>query len=239
MKRVQVLLFAVLLLFIGSNRSNAETGNPVVFSKISTAFVLSKTVKCDEVKAQFKVYAEGDNYKMALQRLTEINNDFLNFLKKTFGLKEVKTSSAYGYSKTAVMYVTLHTRRIDKIPFVLGYIAGKNFQYKTGIKPAYIRFGLSEELKQKIKNAMFLKALKMANEKLTVVNSILSNGYKIGSLSIGENSAYPVLYGRSQTEAFYKSFSKSSGGADNNIQTSPGSVTIKVKVTLEMIKKID
>ncbi len=80
--------------------------------------------------------------------------------------------------------------------------------------------------------------MKVSNAKLAVVNSVLSNGYKIGSLDIGENTEYPILYERNTFRTLYKSASVSPGG-EEKIQTSPGSVTIKVKVRLKLIKKID
>ncbi len=238
MKRV-VLFIVVLSLSVLVYNSKAENTPKPLYSTITTSFVLSKTIKCDEVKARFRVYAEGDNYNMALQRLTKINNDFMRFLKKEFGSKDVKTTNAYGFGKTAMIYVSIHTKKINKIPSVLSYIANKNFQYKTGIKPLYIEFGVSNQLKQDVKNTLFLEALKRANAKLTVVNSILSNGYVIGSLDIGENAEYPTFYERNTVRTLYKSAAKPSNQAENRIQTSPGSITIKIKVGLKMVKKID
>lgn len=238
MRYVKILFVVVFSFFMSLGYSNAQEAKSPVYSFVSTSFVLTKTIKCDEVKAKFEVYAEGDTYSMALKRLTNINNNFVNFLRKTFSPKEVQTSNAYGYSKTAMIYVSVKSKKTDKISSVLSYIADKTFQYKTGIKPLYIRFIVSNKLKREVKNALFLEALRIANAKLTVVNSVLSNGYKIGSIDIGENTQYPVLYERNTFRTLYKGAPASSNGQEK-IQTSPGSLTVKVNVRLKLIKKID
>ncbi len=238
MRYVKNLFVVVFSFFIGLGYANAQGVKNPVYSSVSTSFVLTKTIKCDEVRAKFEVYAEGDTYSMALKRLAKINNDFVKFLRKTFNPKEVQTSNAYGYSKTAVLYVSVKSKKTGKISNVLSYIANKTFQYKTGIKTVYIRFVVSNKLKSEVKNSLFLEALKIANAKLAVVNSVLSNGYKIGLLDIGENTEYPILYERNTFRTLYKGAPASSSGQDK-IQTSPGSVTVKVKVRLKLIKKID
>ncbi|GMT43561.1 MAG: hypothetical protein IEMM0003_0380 [bacterium] len=231
-KRLFVSL-AVLLIFANSAAAKDIAQNR--YSTISTSFYLSKTVNSDKVKADFKVYAEGDNYNMALRRLTKINNNFLFFLKKLFPKQDIKTRNAYEYSKTAVIFVSIDSKKIDKITSVLKYIANKDFQYKTGIKPINIRFIVSDRLKQAVKAVLFKKALNKAKMKLIVVNKILGGGYLISNLQVGFSPVYPVSYALANSaKTLYRAGSTRSN--NQNMRLSPGTAKIKVNIELQMSK---
>ncbi len=237
MKGFKALSFAIFFIFMILVHAKAGTLNSI-YSQISTSFMLSKTVKCDELQAKFEVYAEGDNYSMALKRVTEINNRFLTFLKKTLSANDIKESTTYGYSKKAIMYVYIRSKKIYALQSILKYITNNNFQYKTAIKPIYIQFTVSKKLKNKVKNQLFMEALNKAISKLTMVNSILSSNYEIGSLDIETNDQNFNPLKRNAFKTFYKSHSGIEQ-THNDIQIAPGTITINVIVKLKMIKKLN
>ena len=232
-----VLIAVFLFLSVLVYNSNAACVNKPLYSTVSTSFVISKTVKCDKVEARFLIYAEGDNYAMALKRLSKMNNDFLKLLRKLFPNENIKTSGSYGYSNEASLNISIDTKKIGKIPDVLRYIANNNFQYKTGIKPVYIKFGVSSQLKKSTYNDLFKEALDTAKVKLKIVNDEFSGGYEISNLDVGYNAGYPVLYAENRLVSMYKGASKSIG-AGPNIQTSPGSIKIDIRAKVDMIKKL-
>ncbi|NOZ83359.1 MAG: SIMPL domain-containing protein [Epsilonproteobacteria bacterium] len=235
--KIEKLFVSLTVLLIFANSAAAKDIAENRYSIISTSFYLSKTVDSDKVKADFKVYAEGDNYNMALRRLTKINNNFLFFLKNLFPKQDIQTKDAYGYSKTAVVFVSIDSKKINKIASVLRYIANKNFQYKTGIKPINIRFIVSDRLKQAVKAVLFKKALNKAKMKLIVVNKILGGGYLISNLQIRFNPMYPVSYTMANSaKTLYRAGLARSN--NQNMQLSPGTAKIKVNVELQMSRKM-
>ncbi len=235
--RTKELFVSLAILLIFANSATAKDIVKNRYSTISTSFYLSETVNSDKVKADFKVYAEGDNYNMALRRLTKINNNFLLFLKKLFSKQDIQTRNAYGYSKTAVIFVSIDSKKIDKIASVLRYIANKNFQYKTGIKPINIRFVVSDRLKQTVKAVLFKKALNKAKTKLLVVNKILGGGYLISNLQVRFTPMYPVSYALADSaKTVYRARSNRSN--NQNMQLSPGTAKIKVNIELQMSKRM-
>ena len=232
--KMKVLMFIWVIALIPFV-SYAQDKN-VLYSKISTSFTISKIVDCNELKAQFAVYAEGDNYSMAIKRVSKINNGFAVFLKKLFPKQDIQTVNSYGYSKTATIYISIHTKKINKISKVLSYIAKKNFPYKSGIKPVYIRFGLSDKLKAQIKDELFKDALIQAKNRLSVINKTLSSNYEISNISV--DTQYPVYYAQNRAMVFGVKNRRSIKTDSAAVQTLPGSISIKSSVRLEFAKRL-
>jgi len=222
----------------------ANTGNVIIVSHnkriaiVSTQYLLSKTIRSDRVIANFRVFANGDNYNNALQRVTAINNGFVKFVKKLFGKSDVKTTGQYGYSKTAAFVVSIDSSKIDSIHRVLRYIAGNRFPYKTGITTISIRFAVSDKLKRSVRSMLFKESIIIAKGKLAIINKMLGGGYTISKLHVG--------YGAPQYTRRYEMYTPENNikamSAGSRISSTPqlaaGSVRIKANVELEMGKEI-
>jgi predicted secreted protein len=204
-------------------------------SIVTTSTTISKTVKCNKALAKFELYAEGDNYSMALERLKKINNNFLKFIKERFTQKEIQTSSIQGYSKNASIYVTVDTGKIGKIQDIFQYILNTKFEYKTGIKPINLNLYISNELQRKIENMLFKNALETAKAKLKTTNEILG-GYFIKNIYTRFNSTNPIEYDRNNglMRTYYQKSQRKS-----NINIASGSKTIKININLSLAKKMD
>ncbi len=226
MKKLLIVMYVFVFIPFGSFAKDTKN----LYSKVSTTFTVSKSINCDEAVAKFVVYAEGDNYSLALERLSKINNAFILFLEKEFSKQEVKTTNSYNYSKTAKMYIEIRTKKIKKISDVLDYIAKKQFLYKAGIKPVYVNFDLSEKLKNRIKQNLFRAALIEAKKRLSIVNKTLSEGYKISKIS--SYSQYQNIYAQNREMAFSLTKSKSL----QSIRITPGNIIVKSNVSVEFIK---
>ncbi len=154
------------------------------YSTVEFSFSLEKQVVPDIVIASFEVFAEGDNYNMALSRMKKIYNDFFNFLKTIFSEEEIKTQPEYSYSNTAKMLILVKTKEKEKVEKAIGYILSKNFPYKSGITISDIRFSVSKSKQKRVKTQLFKEALKEAREKQKIVNSMLDGSYKISYLKL-------------------------------------------------------
>ncbi len=230
MKRLLMLCMAVFFIII--QVSNAKDLNTSLYSRISVSFKLNKIVKCDKLKARFEVYAEGDNYEMALKRLKKLNNNFLNFLRKHFANGEIQTSALSNYSKQAILYLTVDTNKPKKIQNVLDYIGHSSFEYKTGIRVVLLKPYISNKLKLKMENIIFKNAIVATKEKLKTVNALLNKGYKIKNIRI--NFAKNCQTYRENSQAvFYKSQGR------QNINLSTGSKVIRAYITADFIKSIN
>lgn len=218
--KTKFLVFFMLFAFAW----HANAAEPLI-SKVSTSFALSQRVKCDRVNARFELFAQGDNYSMALERLSKLNNNFMNFLKTIFPKNDVKTSNVYGYGTTVSSYVSIDSERINAVGKVLNYIAGKKFPYKTGIKPVYVRFGISNKLKQRVNDELFRRSLRMVKERLNTVNSEISKGYVIGNLNVRFGSQYRIM-------------PLSKGITTSTFTTSAGEMKINANVDLDLIKRL-
>ena len=229
-KRIVYTVFVMFFFIVGY--SKADNLDKAVYSTVSLPITLFETVKCDRVKAQFEVYAEGDSYSMALKRLKNVSNSFMEFLKKHFSENEIQTRNIYGYSKNALVSVSIDTDKIKKMQSVIQYILNRNFEYKTGIKPTGLNLYISNELKQKTEDALFRQLLKISKEKLKETNIILGGGYTVKDININFNAYSPAVYRNSLT--LYKSASIVS---KSGINISQGSKKIKLSAKLKMIKK--
>ncbi len=237
MKRLIFSVFLILLsmAFMVPSLFASDNASKPIYSIISTSFTLTKQVKCDRLKAAFLIYAEGDNYSMALRRLQSINNKFLKFLKGIFPAKDIQTNSSFQYSNRASLIVKLDTGKVEGLKRVLGFIAEQSFPYKTGIRTEYIRYTLSDKLREEIKGDLFKEALKKAKAKLLTVNEILGGGYEVKKLTIGSPSLY--RFNRSFGALMTKSMAAPKTSS-SSLEVSPGSVRIDLSVNLELIRKI-
>ncbi len=237
-KRFVSAIFVALICTVSLSLVSFAEDQPLpkpVYSTVKTSFKLTRNVKCDGVKALFVVYAEGDNYSMALKRLKSLNNRFVKFLNTLFSAKDIQTVSPFQYSNRASLSITLNTGNISGISKVLGYISAQNFPYKSGIRVEFIRYVVSDELRSRVKGELFKEALNKARERLLTINEILGGGYEIKTLSIGE----PAI--RMLGKPFDLMFRKaplSKGASKSGIETSPGSVKITTQVEMEAIRRI-
>ncbi len=173
------LTFVFLLLF--SFLSFADEKD---YSVVELSFSIEREIVPDVVVAKFEVYAEGDNYNMALSRMQGVYKDFVGFLKNLFSEKEIKTEVGYSYSNTAKMIVVVKTKDKEKIERAISYVLSKKFPYKTGINIADTKFIVSKEKLSSLKEEIFKEALKEAKKKQKVINEILNSSYKIYFLKL-------------------------------------------------------
>ncbi|WP_025270225.1 SIMPL domain-containing protein [Hippea sp. KM1] len=227
MRRV---VWIVLLVFaFGINAFAAER-----YSVISTNFKISKSVECDRLIAGFSVWAEADNYAMALGRLKPINKDFMRFLSSLLPKSDIKTNNSYSYSKRATVVIKIDTSKMSVLSKILNYLSEKNFPYKTGIEVDYVSYAVSYNKQARLKQEIFKEALLKAKELLKTINSIMNQKYYLGNLSVNYNFGSPVMLARSFMKAPAKNGDFSGGG----FNTSSGKRVIKVNVRFEAISPL-
>ncbi len=235
MKRGLILFFVFVFLFSFSFIASADDNKHRLLSIVKLPLELSKFVECDRISASFKIYAQGDNYNMALKRLQKINNDFLVFLKKRFDKNEIKTGAIGGYSNNATVYVSVDTDKIKKIQGVLSYILNKKFEYKTGIKPLNLRPYISNKLRYKVENNLYVEALNIAKQKLKRLNIVFGGGYFMKNMNMSYNGFVLDYAAKNTASGVYLSKSmpryKKQG-----LEISSGRKTVRLNAKLEFAK---
>ncbi len=205
------------------------------YSTVELSFSLEKEIIPDVVVAKFEVYAEGDNYNMALSRMQGIYKDFMGFLKELFPEKEIKTEVGYSYSNTAKMIVIIRTKDKEKVEKAIGYVLSKKFSYKTGINIADIKFIVSKERLSSLKEEIFKDALKEAKRKQKVINEILNSSYKIYYLKLNWE-AERVFVERGYPMARPLAFEK--GKTQPRLELSKGGKKVRLEVLLTLRQEL-